>query len=223
MTPPDEKSETTLVYFQAIEEAFIRLRGAPLMLSPADYQVVRRWFGAGIPLDFVCRALEEIFRRRSERGEISSIYSLKYCQRPVEEAWRERRELTAGASRGPVSEVPIRARLETLAKALPASLPGRRGIVEKILNLEGGAATVEERLSGLDRRLLGELVAGLNEEDRAKMLRQAEQGLSSLENRLPKSELGRLRDHLVRRALRRKLGLPLLSLFAPEVVETEGS
>src|SRR5260370_31817442 len=46
-------------YFLAIEDHFVRLRGAPLLLSPADWHAARRWHQQGIPLELVRRAPEE--------------------------------------------------------------------------------------------------------------------------------------------------------------------
>ena len=49
----DSEAEADQAYFQAIEETFVRLRGAPLLLSPADWQVARRWHRDGVPLPLV--------------------------------------------------------------------------------------------------------------------------------------------------------------------------
>ncbi|HSK75349.1 MAG TPA: hypothetical protein VLQ45_02745, partial [Thermoanaerobaculia bacterium] len=43
-----------------------------------------------------------------------------------------------------------------------------------------------------------------------------EKTLASLGGRLPAEELERSRERLARQALRRRLGLPVLSLFSPE-------
>ena len=60
---PDASDE----YFRAIEEAFIRLRGAPLLLSPADWQTAKSWHEERIPLELVGRVMEEVFERLRER------------------------------------------------------------------------------------------------------------------------------------------------------------
>ncbi len=84
-------------YFQAIEELLVRLRGAPLLLAPADWQVASRWHRRGVPLDLVARTMEELFAKRRERGAQGRINSLRYCAPAVEAAWEELRELTAPA------------------------------------------------------------------------------------------------------------------------------
>ena len=75
-------------YFRAIEDHFIRLRGAPLLLSPADWQIAREWHREGIPLDLVLGALDEVFERRAERGSERPIQSLRYCSSAVAAAWK---------------------------------------------------------------------------------------------------------------------------------------
>ncbi|HBL31598.1 MAG TPA: hypothetical protein DD490_32655, partial [Acidobacteria bacterium] len=102
-------------YFQAIEEVFVRLRGAPLLLSPADWQVARRWHRDGVPLDLVRRVLEEIFAKRKERGAKGKISSLRYCASAIEAAWADLRELTAPGERLEAPVFDPAARLQALA------------------------------------------------------------------------------------------------------------
>ena len=109
-------------YFQAIEEKFVELRGAPLLLSPADWQVASRWHREGVPLELVTRTLEELFARRKERGAKGRISSLRYCVPAVEAAWGDLRELTAPGHRAAAPAFETAPRLAALAAALPARL-----------------------------------------------------------------------------------------------------
>lgn len=111
-------------YFQAVEEIFVRLRGAPLLLSPADWQVARRWHRQGIPLDLVRRALEEVFARRRERGLQGRISSLRYCAHAIEAAWSSWSEMMAPGLRGEAPALDVAGRLAALAAALAAALVG---------------------------------------------------------------------------------------------------
>ena len=73
-------------FFQAIEACFIRLRGAPLLLSPADWQLAKHWRQRGIPLDLVLETLEEVFaarRARNAKGKVQDFCHL--CS--VESCW----------------------------------------------------------------------------------------------------------------------------------------
>ncbi|HEV2854306.1 MAG TPA: hypothetical protein VHC97_16045 [Thermoanaerobaculia bacterium] len=204
-------------YFQAVEEIFVELRGAPLLLSPADWQVARRWHQEGVPLDLVKRTLEEVFAKRKERGAKGKISSLRYCAPAVEAAWEDLRELTAPGERAEAPAFEVRPRLAALAAALPRSFPE---IQARIAALDGDPQQVEDRLATLDREMLDAAETGLDGETRAEIGAAVEKTLAALGGRLPAEELERSRDRLARQALRRRLGLPVLSLFSPEAEGT---
>ena len=195
-------------YFQAVEEIFVRLRGAPLLLSPADWQVASRWHREGVPLDLVERVLEEVFAKRKERGTKGRINSLRYCAPAVEAAWADLRELTAPGERAEADPLDIAARLRSLASAVPDAFK------ERVLALHGDAPAVEAALSALDREMLAG--AALTPELREEVDAAVEKTLAALKGRLPADELERSRERLTHQVLRQRLGLPVLSLFSPE-------
>lgn len=197
-------------YFQAVEEIFVRLRGAPLLLSPADWQVASRWHGEGVPLDLVARVLEEVFAKRKERGTKGKINSLRYCAPAVEAAWADLRELTAPGERAEAAPLDIAARLRSLAAALPADF------AERVLALQGEAPSVEAALSALDREMLAAASSSLAPELREEVGAAVEKTLAALKGRLPADDLERSRERLTWQVLRQRLGLPVLSLFSPE-------
>jgi hypothetical protein len=197
-------------YFQAIEEIFVRLRGAPLLLSPADWQVASRWHREGVPLDLVGRVLDEVFAKRKERGTKGKINSLRYCAPAVEAAWADLRELTAPGERAEAAPLDIPARLRNLAAAVPADFS------ERVLGLDGDAPSVEAALSTLDREMLAATAASLAPEVRQEVGAAVEKTLTALSSRLPSDELERSRERLTHQVLRQRLGLPVLSLFSPE-------
>jgi hypothetical protein len=199
-------------YFQAVEEIFVELRGAPLLLSPADWQVARRWHREGVPLDLVRSTLEEVFAKRKERGAKGKISSLRYCAPAVEAAWAALRELTAPARRAEAPAFEVAPRLAALA----ASLPAREALSARVAGLSGDPQEVEEHLAALDRQMLDQAWDGLDGETRSEVEAAVEKTLASLAGRLPRAELASSRERLVRQTLRRKLGLPVLSLFSPE-------
>lgn len=86
-------------YFSIIAEHFLALRGAPLFVSSADFQLLDSWRRTGIPAAVILDALGAVFSRRANRGERGSV-GLRYCAPAVEEAWAELRELVAPAVRG---------------------------------------------------------------------------------------------------------------------------
>jgi hypothetical protein len=203
-------------YFQAVEEIFVRLRGAPLLLSPADWQVARRWHRDGVPLDLVRRALEEVFAKRKERGAKGKISSLRYCAPAVEAAWEELRELTAPGERLEAPSFEASSRLQALASALPPDLAGRPDLTARITALTGEPQDIEEGLAALDREMLAGATAALEGPAREEVEAAVEKTLAALRGRLSASELERSRERLTWQVLRQRLGLPVLSLFSPE-------
>lgn len=202
-------------YFEAIEEIFVGLRGAPLLLSPADWQVASRWHREGIPLDLVRRALEEVFNRRKERGAKGKISSLRYCAPAVEAAWSDLRELTAPGERTEAPAFDLGSRLRSLAAALPG-IPTSERFRGRIAGLAGDPQGVEEELARLDREMLAAAEESLDPEGRADIEAAVEKTLAALGGRVPAEEIVRSRERLSHQVLRRRLGLPVLSLFSPE-------
>ncbi len=205
--------DTDHAYFAAVEEIFIGLRGSPLLLSPADWQVARRWHQDGVPLDLVRRALEEVFEKRKERGTKGKISSLRYCAPAVEAAWSDLRELTAPGERSEAPALDIASRLRNLSKAVPVELAEK---VLVLIALDADAPTVEAALSALDREMLAAASASLDGSLKDEVSRAVDSTLDALRGRLSAEELEKSRDRLTHQVLRRRLGLPVLSLFSPE-------
>ncbi len=211
-----EQPDPDHAYFQAIEEIFVELRGAPLLLSPADWQVARRWHQDGVPLDLVRRTLVEVFAKRKERGAKGKISSLRYCAPAVEAAWTDLKELTAPGQRAVASAFEVAPRLAALAAALPRALAGREALAARLTLLGGDPQDVEERLAALDREMLDAEASGLDAEERAEIAAAVEKTLALLSGQVPAEEIEASRERLFRQTLRRRLGLPVLSLFSPE-------
>jgi len=204
-------------YFQAIEEHFIRLRGAPLLLSPADWQVAQEWRREGLPLELVLSALDEVFERRSERGSERPIQSLRYCASAVREAWQRSSKMEQAGRREEMPPLDLSDRLDALTAAIPAGIGGGEKIRRSIagLSTEGAAAQeVETLLAQLDRELMAAALESLGEDHRAEIERGVERSLAAIGGRLTPDESEIARRRLREQALRRELSLPLLSLFA---------
>jgi hypothetical protein len=208
-------------YFRELEDAFIELRGAPLELSPADWQVAKRWYERGIPLDHVRKVLAEVLTRRRERGA-EGFVTLRYCRRAVESSWRAVEALRAPGEREVVDAVDVGARLAALAAALPATLPDRAALAARILALAGDTESVEAALAGLDREILARQEAALSPAERREVEARVEETVAGLFGHLFAGDVDRARDRLRRQVLRRHLGLPVLSLFSPEAEAGEG-
>lgn len=225
MSFPESDGLEDHAYFLAIEDHFVRLRGAPLLLSPTDWQVARRWHRQGIPLELVQRVLEEVFARRRERGAKGRISSLRYCAPAVEAAWTEHSELAAPGARVEAEVFDAASRLAALATVLPPlsnALPETAGLaaLRRELNALAGAGLdpqgIEERLAELDRRMLDDALTALGAEERAALDATVDKAIGPVAGRLAAAEIERARTRLARQVLRERLGLPLLSLFSPE-------
>lgn len=199
-------------YFLQLEEAFLRLRGAPLVLSPADWKLAREWRQLGIPADFVIGVFEEVFKLRAERDSDRRVNGLRYCASAVTKAWRHQAELLGPPDLRSAedSEVPEpRVRLESLALRLPREWSGTATIESRLLAMDGGLAEIEASLTRLDQEMLELAWSTLDVESRRQIevevaARGAQFGSGSL-------DLGsRLRSQV----LRKRLALPRLSLFA---------
>lgn len=93
-------------YFTEVEDAFVRRRGAHMLVSPLDWALIESWKEMGIPLHIVLRAVERAFDgfeakpRRHRR--VNSIF---YCQQEVESCYGEyRRALVGAAEEGAAEE-----------------------------------------------------------------------------------------------------------------------
>jgi hypothetical protein len=217
----DPESAQAFEYFHRIETDFILHRGAPLLLSAADYQLARSWYEQGVPLWLVLRAIEEVFARREHKPR-KAMLSLRYCRRAVEAAWTALRELQAPGERTAARPLDLAARLSALAAALPAEVPDRDGWSARIAALGGEAEGVEAALADLDQAILDAAAERLSDEDRESLADRAEAALGELAERLPAAEAEASRRRLERRLLRRELGLPVLSLFSPEAEAADG-
>lgn len=218
MSSTADRSAEDQTYFQRIEETFIRLRGAPLLLSPADWRVAQGWRQQGVPLALVLATLEEVFAARAARGGRGRVNSLRYVAPAVEAAWEQARELQAsGAAVEPAAGPSTEERLARLADALPEALPRRARWGDAIRSLEGTPEAVEARLATVEAELHEALRIGLDPTTAAELEREVDEALSRAGARVAAEERQRLRRQLEGRALRRRFDLPVLSLFSFDV------
>ena len=200
-------------YFRAIEEAFIRLRGAPLLLAPEDWRQADEWRRRGVPLDLVLATLEQVFARRAERGASDRIQSLRYCAPAVETAWQEVEALTSAGHRRDTPAVDVAARLAALGASLP---PAQAALAARVRALRGTTSEVERALAALDEEMMAAVAAAATAEERTELERRTAAALAALAGRIEADELADARARLLRQALRRARGLPVLSLFSSE-------
>jgi len=222
--PPDEAT-----YATRVEEAFIAERGTPFLLSANDWRLIRGWREGGIPVDTVIRAVRETFEKRRERGAAGKISSISYCANAVEERWQMERRGLVGRGGGRLDETrpEIGPRLERLAAALRlaelGAPPGidpevlRKGIGKALSKVEalphdGAFEEVEEKLSTVEASLVRSLLKGLSAEESAAVEAGVAEGLGDTAG-VSSEIVERMRRALTRREVRRRLGIPSLTLF----------
>lgn len=225
----DEAPEEETAYATRIEDAFIAERGTPFLLSPKDWGLIQGWRTAGIPADTVVRAVREAFERRRSRAAAGKINSLSYCADAVEERWEmERRGLAgSGASTRDLPADETGQRLGRLREVLSATLAASpEGIeperfhkavgkaLERLdaLDPADGFDAVEAKLHAAETSLSRALLAALEDPDRLRIEEAVALALGDVS--ATKEEVAaRMRRALTRRELRRRLGLPPLTLF----------
>jgi hypothetical protein len=224
-------------YFRTIEERFCALRGAAMLLSPRDWNLIAGWWAERIPLPLILEALEEVFLARRRRDdEPGRVSSLAYIRPEVLRRWKLHRELTAprreepdekerlrqevrrhlGRAARSLKEASSAARewnLESLARVLLEAVAEVRGLRRESAAEGWDAMEAEKSLGRLDAELLDAAGAALDEAGRLRLDREAEEILlphrSGMRSEAFRESLAAVRARL----LRRQFGLPRLSLL----------
>ncbi len=209
-------------YFLEVEAAFNALRGSAALLSPADWRVVKGWRERGIPVNVVRAALENVFKRRMERGESNRVQSLSYCQSAVDNAFAHLKELGFGTHAVPETKS-IEQRLDVLVETLGAfgkshevqiRASGRQADGEPELD----PAQVERNLVKLEETLAEQALLALTGTQREALVSSLDQHVlaatKGLESRLDSDTLERTRSRTRIRLLKELIGHPALSLFS---------
>jgi len=226
-------------YFQAIEEAFNRRRGAPLILSPRDWALIGEWKSAGVPLRIALLGIENIFDAFARRAPVSRrINSLSYCRQEVlglHELYIGLHGPEAGRPADAAPHDPARAlarHLTRLSKRLKESLAaaseaGGDRLVGAIAEaaaeirrirkaLKTGPldpVSIEAALERLDADLVAAARTMLDDAARAALEVEADDALGAGRHRMTASALESTRRAALDSLLRRHAGIPRLSLF----------
>ncbi len=216
-------------YFQTLEAEFVRLRGAPLVLSPDDWHLAASWQERHIPLQVVLRAIAGVFATAAARGRGRRIHSLSYCRHAVEEEFARHLDAEVGARvRGEQGAEWAGERLRSLAGRLAAEVegwpaPARPAACEALAEVRrlaeqpqetGSLDRIESRLAALEEGLLEELQSALPAPEREAVLSSVEERLRPHRSRMTEEAYQRTRRWAVRGEIRRRLRVPRLSLLA---------
>ncbi len=221
-----EKGNREVEYYRAVEDYFSALRGVPHLFSPKDFQLLRAWWRAGVPLSAVLAGIAEVFEKHAGREEDDPVVSLGYCRHAVNRHSKRIAEAHVGARSVPDDLPPrdIGARLATLSRTLEAlastERPRRPRIAEALSGtarrLARAAASspdedqADELLMALETQLLESLRHALPQEDAEDLERQARE--SARTSGATGEALERTRRAAFDRGLRALLALPRLEL-----------
>ena len=224
-------------YFTEIEEHFQRRRGGPLIVSPLDWELIKIWKDAGIPLEAALRGIDGAFERYEKRPSKRKVNSLAYCAQEVLAAAEEMKEAAVGAS-SKKSETAGFQTAEIVAflrrnadHILTARLPERPGISGLALTRETAGTLrdlasemeskstpprledLERRLTVLEEKLFAVLLAATPDEEIVTVRAEVDHELAPYRRKMPAAQIDQLQKQYVHKRLLEKYGLPRLSLF----------
>jgi biotin-(acetyl-CoA carboxylase) ligase len=208
-------------YYEEVESYFVSRRGSPLFITPSEWDLVWRWEQLGIPLEVVKEGIDQVFDRPKA---LSRPRRLGYCRQTVEAAFRRFRESGVGARAGTADEedggglTNIASRLRALSEEKPVLAPIFERDAEAIRALGERAGMtsgeIERELAAIDQNLIADAEAALDTSTRGALRREAETSLEPYRERMPEKVYRSALESAYRRRLRRKLGIPTLSLYA---------
>lgn len=76
------------LYAQTVGDEFIRIRGAGLVLSPLDLDLITKWHELGVPLHIPLTAMAEVEGYRRQKPELR-VRGLSYIREEVESSFAE--------------------------------------------------------------------------------------------------------------------------------------
>lgn len=187
-------------YFQEIEAHFTARRGTPFIVNAKDWALMQEWLAEGIPLPVVIEAIDSVFDKAAERNK--AVNGLRYCRHAVRELWKERRELSVGASESS-PEAGFDDALAALADSIAASKYAA-SFAPRIHELasEKSVPRIEERLMELEQELVDTLATEEIRAEAARLARAADEKTRA-----------RTEQAHVRRLVRDRFDLPRLTLF----------
>ncbi|HET7433089.1 MAG TPA: hypothetical protein VFN10_00105 [Thermoanaerobaculia bacterium] len=200
----------TVGYFDEIEAHFALRRGTPFIVSPKDWELMKKWQAEGIPLPVVIEAIDAVFEKNETSGRRKTISSLSYCRHSVKELWQERRALQVGEGSSTPEEGagPL---LDALAEALAESgVAGEMPARVRELVKESSIPRIEERLMELEHEMIDALLAAHPAE--AEAIR-ADVARALAGTTLDEKTRARTEEANLRRLVRERFGLPRMTLF----------
>lgn len=230
--------ENLEAYFGRIEACFCGQRGAPLLLSPLDFEKVLEWHAAGVSAQAVEEGVARYFRKLDARKTPRRrAICLSFAQDQVLKAVKELRAAAVGRASGATgqgdAEGAVRLFLESRLTALDAFLadPGRevnhpvlaRSVKAARCELEGllhrageSSEALESVLAPLDREISSLALLESPPQSAEAWRRAALERLGPFAAGMEPAALRSAAERLARQEALRALGLVRLSLLFME-------
>ena len=217
---PGPAADVEAAYYQAVEEYFVSRRGDPLFLSNAEWNLVRRWRLAGLPLRVVLRGIRDALDAHAHGwSRERKVGSLSYCAHEVDAA-RERweRALALGRDEGEGAAGALRGFATDLERARDLG-PHARPLAEEIAREmrewaeRGRLEEISAWLADRETRLLDAIAADDGPERATALEAEIDAGLERWRARMPARVVAQLRRESIARRRLEAHGLPRLSLF----------
>jgi hypothetical protein len=225
-------------YFDRIEAFFCRQRGAPLLLSPLDFEKVVEWFAADIPVEVVEEGITDYFQRLASRKvPLKRAICLSFSEESVMKAREARRVAAVGKAAGVPDTASTAERVSRFlsgrsasllafssdadrSRAMPVLARFCRAASEALEGLLPRASDalpkLETVLAPLDRELCSIVLHESPPERLEEWRESARQRLGDLAESMDPESLRQTLDKLARQAALSELSLPRLSLLYME-------
>jgi hypothetical protein len=207
-------------YYQTVEEYFVSRRGDPLFLSNAEWNLVRGWRLAGLPLRIVLRGIRDALDAHAHGwSRERKVRSLAYCATEVAAAGeRWRRAIALGSEPGMDAGAALRGFAHDLRRARDLGPRGRELAMALARELEdraqgGSLDEVTGWLAEREDRLVEALAADKGVERMTELEAEIDAGLERWRQRMPARVIATLRRESRARRLLEAHALPRLSLF----------
>ena len=219
-------------YFTEIEEHFCRRRGSVLLCSTLDWALMETWKDAGIPLEAVLRGIGAAFDKHDARPrKTQKINGLGWCSQAVLAAAEEMKEAAVGTTRPEPAETGFEApnvaeyllrnadaldALTTPTVHNPAKMlvqDSARTLRELAANPSGSLEDLERRLTVMEEKLYGALLAATPDEQIVSVRAEADRELAPYRRKMSGAQIEQLHKQYIQKRLLERYGVPRLSLF----------
>jgi len=206
-------------YYQTVEEYFVSRRGDPLFLSNAEWNLVRKWRLAGLPLRIVLRGIRDALDAHAHGwSRDRKVKSLAYCAAEVETAGeRWRRALALGREPGQDVAAALVGFARDLGRAQDLGARAREvaaGIARELeQRAEGSLDELTPWLAEREASLIAAIADDAGPERMAAVEADVDAGLEHWRQRMPARVVESLRRESLARRVLEAHALPRLCLF----------